>query len=114
MKKIKVVPNEPYYLLKITADSNDGDYITEETHFDEDYVDEVIKAFNIIMSKLMGKHALENYKTICNIEEGEVLEYVDFPYTDWGICHTIVECELFYYDTEGFTYKIKLEEHNNE
>ena len=106
IKKIKVVPNEPYYLLKITADSNDGDYITEETRFDKDYADEAIKAFDIIISKLMGAYALENYKTICNIEEGEILELVNLPFSEWGICHTIENCNLFYYDTEGFTYKM--------
>ena len=70
IKKIKVIPSDPYYLLKIKADSNDADYIIEETCFNEDYADEAIKVFNIIMSKLMGKHALENYKTmLCELLE---------------------------------------------
>ena len=110
IKKIKVIPSDPYYLLKIEADSNDGDYIKEETYFTENGAEIAIKALDIILSKLMDSHALESHYSICTFEEEEILDYVDFPRTDWGICHTIENCELFYYDTEGFTYKIELED----
>lgn len=104
----KIVPEEPYYELYIDADSNDGDYISEKAAYGPEQLEWLLEVYQIICKKLMGPHALHEMDEILTEEELDFLEYVDFPTSDYGICHTIHDVSLKYYDTDGSVYNVVL------
>lgn len=107
---VKRKPEKSYYELYIKADSNDGDYISETTKFSQRQLDEWgIEAYQLILKKLMGPHALDEMDDLLSPVEYDLLENVSFPYSDHGICHSIWIVSLKYYDKDGLTYDVVLD-----
>jgi len=106
---VPVKSKKPYFIVYINADSNDGDYISRETRYTvKDFNKRGIKAVKIIKKKLSDNHALENMEDILTEEESEFLEdAIEFPYSDWGICHSIEDIEVYYFDENNKKCNVK-------
>lgn len=106
---VKIKPEKPYYELYIRADYNDGDYISETTMLSKKQLDEWgLEAYQLILNKLMGPHALDEMEELLTEDEYNLLENIDFPYSDHGICHSMSTIRLKYYDEDGFIYDVVL------
>ena len=105
-EKTLMTLEKPKILLVIKADSNDGDYITTETEFEE--LGDALECLFIIQNKLMGTGALRKYDEICTIQDGQFLELVDLPHYCNFLCHSIISANLYLYDTDGCRYEYTL------
>lgn len=102
-------PDEAYFEIYINADSNDGDYISRTTKLSQAQFDEYgVNAIRIINQKLIGHHRLtEGWDELTEEELYDVGE-ISFPSSDWGMCHTIEDFDVLFYDTLGNKFKVDL------
>lgn len=113
MKIVKTpnMPKENYYTISITADSNDGDYITDITNLSEKSFNKAIPVLELLFTEYMGHHGLEQYYE--DYDEGivdyDIDEFFDIPYGEMGPCHSIENISIMFYDTDGKSYFITLE-----
>ena len=106
-EKILLTQEKPKIVLVIVADGRCGTYITTETEFKK--LGDALECLNIL-NKLRGEHNLEKYESICTIEEGHFLELINLPHYLDRICHTLVDVNLYLYDTDGCRYQYILKE----
>lgn len=112
--KIVKTPNtrkENRYIITITADSNDGDYITADTYFSDESFNDAIPALAFLLDNCVGCHKLEEYDNndeLCS--EVNIYEYFDIPFGEMGPCHTITDVDIMYYEKSGMSYVVTLEE----
>lgn len=114
---------ERTFRVIISADSNDGDYISTdytytETEFNKGIVDLLID----LDKNYSGRHDLEEFPN--STEEKCDFDYncdkckrdstctvgieLDIPHSDWGICHTIQFIDITCEDLDGTLYEVKL------
>ena len=93
---------EPYFIVKITGDSNDGDYITEESKFT---VDEFEKESGLLAVQILNEFYSDNH----NFEEF-CPEVLSVPRSDWGECHSCDDVTIEYIDISGVHYPVEIED----
>lgn len=90
------------FIIKVVADSNDGDYITDFTivkkdDFDEKFIEEIK-----ILEKIEGiSYALENLDEVYDY-------YINLPYGENGVCHTLSEITVEYIDSNSVIYNVEV------
>lgn len=122
----KEVVKEPFFRVTITADKNDGDYITSENELskrDFNIIYPVLKFFvqyygghyqfkkwgfddvpeEVI--KHMSEHGIDYYKTLENLETE-----IELPYDyEWSQpCHTLEKIRVEYFAWNGKCYDVEL------
>jgi len=91
------------FIIKVVGDSNDADYITEFTivnkeDFDEKFIEEIK-----ILDKIEGvSYALENLDEVYDY-------YINLPYGENGVCHTLSEITVEYIDSKSVIYNVEVE-----
>lgn len=96
-------PKEPYFLVKVCGDSNDADYITEETKLS---VDEWENQDGLLTAQIIDQFYSDSHKL-----RDMFSEIIDLP-RDYNcdVCHTLESMEIEYVDVEGIVYDVKLDE----
>jgi len=102
MKKYKLIKSknkEKIFTVTIEADSNDGDYITATSDYNELEFEEIVDEL-IRLKKYYGdSHQFEDfYNTEYNI---------DIPYSEYGRCHTLSSIEIYCIEN-GQYYEVEL------
>lgn len=98
--KQKPLQNTPYYEVSIKGDYNDADYSTETTIYNQEYFDESAPYIYLLLKDYSKNHQLEDFPHT---------EYVGLPYSDNGICHSLEEVKIMYYDENGKASIIEFE-----
>lgn len=99
------------YIVTITADSNDGDWITADTYFSDEEFNDVIPALEFLLDNCVGRHKLEEYYDNDELRsEVDIDDYFDIPFGEMGPCHTITDVDIMYYEKNGMSYVVTLEE----
>lgn len=104
-------PTEAYYTVSITADANDADYITTNTGYNEEQFSDALPALKLLMSEYSDRHGLERYFEEFDDDPDmiDIEEHLDIPSGNFGYCHTLIDVEIMYYDTEGMSHKVTIE-----
>lgn len=85
--------------VSIKADSNDGDYITEEESYTEDEFEEIVDELIDLNDNYKGFYKLEDFSS----------EQLCIPTTDYGDnCHTLTRLKIEYIDGNGEVYDVIL------
>jgi len=111
---LEVNTKPEYFSLYINADTNDGDYINDETTVNNEDIHILISALRKLREYTLSHHWHDNWandfnnfeprKEYLNDEEYEVLnEFV--PYGEYGV-HTI-EDAILYYNKGNERYSVK-------
>ena len=112
--RIVKTPNtrkENRYIVSITADSNDSDCITIDTYFSDESFNDAIPALEFLLNNCVGYHKLEEYYNNDELSsEVDIDEYFDIPFGEMGPCHTITDVDIMYYEKNGMSYVVTLEE----
>ena len=98
----KTIPKERYYKVSICADSNDADYITEISKYNQKEFDEIVNELINIKYNYGDRHEFKNYPNILGLY---------LPYCEWG-CHTLEYIEIQMYDIDGSVYNVILHKDN--
>jgi hypothetical protein len=86
------------FFVKIVADSNDADYITEEFESSkEEFETSDLKELKRLQNKFGGHYKLENY-------DGDL----PIPCSEYGRCHSLERIEVRYMDENGVLYDVKI------
>jgi hypothetical protein len=87
------------FKVTIVADSNDGDYITEINHYDQETFDKyIIDGLIHLQENASESHELENYDNPFDL---------DIPYNGWdGYCHTLEELIVEFIDDDGKVWEV--------
>jgi len=96
LEKIEIT--EKYYEVFIKADSNDGDYVSTKTKYNQKEFDEIIDALIDIKNNYSGDHEFENYQNKYDLD-------IPYPECD-GTCHTLEELSVIMYDFYGKMYNV--------
>lgn len=90
------------FIVTVVGDSNDADYITEVTKFKkENFDDEVIEEIKMLREIAGQAHGLEE----SDIED----TYVNLPYSDYGLCHSLEEIKIEFIDENSVIYDVEVE-----
>lgn len=102
-KLVKPEVKQKTFKVFMTADANDGDYLTSTQTFTEKEFDEVVdELLDLKNNYLKVAHAFEEF---CSEVE------LDIPYdgqSDYG-CHTLEELEITCVDVDGIIYNVELQ-----
>lgn len=97
-----------YYVITITGDSNDADYITTDTCLSEKSFNEAIPALEYLFLNCIGKHKLEDYYDN-HSDDIDLDEYFDIPFGEMGACHTIKDVSIKFFEKTGMSYNVTFE-----
>lgn len=117
--------SKPYYILRYTMDSNDGDYIRDSASYDEEEWKTLPNFFFLMIAYLgrgysgkfshgntwdsyYGHHISKNKHGLS--EEIEVFtDHFDIMcYSDWGSCHSFTNFTFEYYDNEERKHTVSI------
>jgi len=93
---------EKTFRVIIVADSNDADYITEDTTYTEQEFNDSVNILIDLIKNHSGRHEFENFRN--ETEEG----YIEVPYCEYGSCHTLKSIEITCEDVDGIIYNVEL------
>lgn len=102
MEKYKIRETElkDVFRVFITGDSNDGDIIIDQEIYSENGFKEIVDDLKDLIENYSGRHELEEYPHISDIP---------VPYSDMGICHTLVRVEIEYIDKNGKLWEVGIQ-----
>lgn len=107
------------FIITVTADSNDGDYMTERTTINKnDMTDEVIDLINKLNKIKNVDYALtdiEKQGEAHGLTLDDLMLDIYIPSTDWGdFCHTLEDFEVEYIDENGKIFDVEFLEKESE
>ncbi|WP_437261253.1 hypothetical protein [Bacillus thuringiensis] len=87
------------FIITIKADSNDGDYITEEMHYSKSDFEEILPELVNLRDNYGDNHQLENYPNPMDF---------NIPYNGWdGYCHSLEKLSVEYIDENGKMFDVE-------
>lgn len=109
--KEKKSSRKEVFIISIQADSNDADYMNEKTIIKKDNMtDEVIDLIEKFRKIEGVGHALrlvyEDEDNEYGIKNDDLFNYINIPFTDWGICHTLEDLVVEYVDENGKIFDV--------
>ena len=108
MSKYKLVKpqeqKEKMFHITITADSNDGDYISRKEKYNQTIFDRyVVDALIDLKNNYSGSHKLKNYPNNYDL-------YIPTNDYDGEYCHTLISIEIQCVDENGDIWNVELED----
>lgn len=111
----KITPEERYYEVVITADSNDGDYVTSKRQYNQEEFNVTAPLLRNLLINHKGSGDLGRY--LDTLYDGEndvediVLSYIDFPNGEYDMnCHTLKSIDVKMVNIDGSIYKVNFKE----
>ena len=96
----KYKPEEREYVVTITGDINDSDYITNYESYTQEEFDEIADELNCLEENFSERHKLLEYNN-----------YKDLPiprHTNED-CHTLISVDIMMYEPNGSAYIVMFE-----
>lgn len=89
------------FIVKIVADSNDGDYITREDSFAPKEFDE------FVINELLHLKQYSESGQLKDFKNNGISEYLSIPYNGWdGYCHSLENVEVTFIDKDGQIFDV--------